>query len=50
MCILKEPTLKDRCVFPRKGIIGDWKNHFTKKDEIFFYDQAKDAMKLVGYW
>ena len=45
----RKPTLKDKCVFPRKGIIGDWKNHFTEEDKIFFNNQVRLAMKLAGY-
>jgi hypothetical protein len=35
--------------FVRKCIIGDWKNHFTKKNRIFFYDVAGDLLCRLGY-
>lgn len=37
---LKKPTLQN---------IGDWRNHFTETDEVFFYNQAMDVMRLAGY-
>ena len=30
--MLKKPTIKNRGIANRKGIIGDWKNHLNKKE------------------
>ena len=35
--------------FNRKGIIGDWKNHFTKKDIELFKKIANDELLSLGY-
>lgn len=35
--------------FVRKGISGDWKNHFSKKNIESFNAIARDAMLLSGY-
>ena len=34
---------------PRKGIIGDWKTHFSKDDEELFWSKAKHVMCRLGY-
>jgi len=34
---------------PRRGIKGDWKNHFTKEDEKYFWQKAGEAMEKYGY-
>ena len=44
------PTLQDWGVLPRKGIVGDWKNHFTSNDLRFFDKIAFSTMKLAGYY
>ncbi len=33
----------------RKGIIGDWKNHFTDEDLNYFWSRAGEGMKKLGY-
>jgi len=35
--------------FVRKGVAGDWKNHFSKKNIESFNYVAGDAMSLLGY-
>lgn len=35
--------------FLRKGIVGDWKNHFTKKSAQVFNRFAGDQLILLGY-
>ena len=34
---------------PRKGIVGDWKNHFSIEDEVYFWEKAEQSMRLFGY-
>ena len=34
---------------PRKGIVGDWKNHFSQADLEYILDKAGDKMKEFGY-
>jgi len=44
------PTLQDRSIDPRKGTVGDWKNHFTEEDLRIFDSIASDLMKELGYY
>lgn len=39
----------DKSFTGRKGIIGDWKNHFTKEVEDEFYSELWDVLDLWGY-
>ena len=34
-------------VRPRKGIVGDWKNHFSEEDTIFFEEIAGDLLDRI---
>lgn len=34
---------------PRKGIIGDWRNHFSKEDLDYFWKIAGNDMEKLGY-
>lgn len=34
---------------PRKGIVGDWKNHFSEKDLEYFWGIAGQRMTELGY-
>lgn len=34
---------------PRKGVVGDYKNMFTKEDEEFFWEKAGKTMEKLGY-
>jgi hypothetical protein len=36
-------------IFPRKGIVGDWKTHFSDDDLAFFLKKAGKRMKELGY-
>ena len=36
-------------IFVRKGIIGDWKNFFTKEDEIFINKEEGNILKHLNY-
>ena len=40
---------EDRKSFFRKGIVGDWKNHFSPQDREFFQQKAGKLMKQLGY-
>jgi hypothetical protein len=40
---------EDRKSFFRKGIVGDWQNHFSEQDLNFFRQKAADVMKQLGY-
>ena len=33
----------------RKGIVGDWKNHFNEKSRSVFADLAGDQLIKLGY-
>ena len=46
---LRRPTLKDFGVSNRKGIAGDWKEHFTTQDRVYFNFKAKEVMNHLGY-
>jgi len=34
---------------PRKGIIGDWKNHFSQEDLDYLLDRVGNKMKEFNY-
>lgn len=38
-----------RCVTFRKGIVGDWRNHFTPEVHEMFMNELKNEMKFMGY-
>jgi len=37
-------------IFPRKGIIGDWLNHFTSLDENYFYSHINSTILYNEIW
>lgn len=39
----------DNCNTYRKGITGDWKNHFTDYQETIFWDEMEEIMNRMGY-
>lgn len=41
--------LESSAVLPRKGVVGDWVNYFSKDDEDLFWDLAGSAMQRLGY-
>lgn len=43
------PGLNDKSVQPRKGVVGDWRSHFTAADEEFFDRYAGGTMRQLGY-
>lgn len=45
----RERGQEDRKRFYRKGIAGDWKNHFTAEDRALFKDLAGDLLIRLGY-
>ena len=40
---------EDRSSFIRKGVAGDWVNHFTKDTSKLFHELAGDALLALGY-
>ena len=45
----RKPGEEDRSSFLRKGIAGDWKNHFTSEAARLFDEVAGDALLKAGY-
>ncbi len=45
----RESGQEDRKRFYRKGIAGDWKNHFTPEDKQIFKDIAGSLLVKLGY-
>lgn len=45
----RERGQEDRKRFYRKGIAGDWKNHFSADDRRVFKDLAGDMLVALGY-
>lgn len=43
------PGQEDKSSFLRKGIVGDWKNHFTPEAKKLFAEYAGDALIGLGY-
>ncbi len=41
--------LESSAVLPRKGVVGDWVNYFSKDDEELFWDLAGPVMQRLGY-
>ena len=41
--------LTSSAVMPRKGVVGDWVNSFSKDDEAFFWEIAGTTMQRLGY-
>jgi hypothetical protein len=45
----REPGQEDRRRFYRKGVAGDWKNHFTAEQREQFKQLAGDLLVTLGY-
>lgn len=45
----RRPGEEDRSSFVRKGIIGDWRNHFTREAASVFDEYAGDVLVTLGY-
>lgn len=45
----RDPGQEDRKRFYRKGVVGDWKNHFSDEDKQVFKDTAGDMLVKLGY-
>lgn len=46
---IRKPSLSDYCYCPWKGIVGNWKNYFTKEDEEFFMKYGGETLRKLGY-
>lgn len=40
---------KSSAVLPRKGVVGDWRQHFAEEDLLLFDTVAGDLMRQLGY-
>lgn len=45
----RNPGQEDKASFLRKGIVGDWRNHFSREACEIFQHHAGEAMTLLGY-
>lgn len=45
----RDPGATDSKKYLRKGIVGDWKNHFSDTSKILFHDQAGSQLIKLGY-
>jgi hypothetical protein len=45
----RDPGQENRRRFYRKGIVGDWKNHFGPEEKRIFKEMAGDLLVTLGY-
>jgi len=45
----REPGSEDQTAELRKGIVGDWRNHFTREAAEVFERHAGKELLLLGY-
>ena len=45
----REAGQEDKKSFFRKGVVGDWKNHFDPRDRALFAREAGELLKDLGY-
>jgi hypothetical protein len=45
----RERGQEDPSSFYRKGVAGDWKNHFTEEDRRVFKEEAGELLIRLGY-
>ncbi len=45
----RQPGCENTGSFLRKGVVGDWKNHFSKESKQLFDHYAGDALISLGY-
>lgn len=45
----REQGDEDKASFFRKGVVGDWRNHFDKRDIALFMREAGSLMRDLGY-
>lgn len=45
----RKPGQEDRSSFIRKGVAGDWANHFSREAAEIFRDRAGDTLVMLGY-
>jgi hypothetical protein len=47
--ILGRPSSTSSAILPRKGIVGEWRQHFSHEDILFFEGIAGDLLQELGY-
>lgn len=45
----REPGEEEQGKFMRKGVVGDWENHFDREARETFADHAQPALEALGY-
>jgi hypothetical protein len=45
----RQPGQENAGSFFRKGIVGDWRNHFSKADGVYFARVAGEILECLGY-
>lgn len=45
----RRPGEEDPAAFIRKGIVGDWRNHFTREAGEIFQSYGGETLRLLGY-
>jgi len=45
----RRPGEEDPNAFARKGIVGDWRNHFTRQAGEIFQDYGGETLRRLGY-
>lgn len=45
----RKPGQEAATAYHRKGIVGDWRNYFTPRDQKVFWDAAGEELRGLGY-